>query len=56
MNRDHEEHKPYAWAKLNAYGFVLAALAILGLADLIHPADTDLADRGGAPMPKVLNP
>lgn len=39
--------KPYAWAKLNAYGFVLAGLGILALADLIHPADTDLARLSG---------
>lgn len=42
-----EEQKPYAWAKLNAYGFVLAGLGILALGDLIHPADTDLARLSG---------
>lgn len=42
-----DESKPWAWAKLNAYGFVLAGLALLGGADLVHPANTDLARLAG---------
>lgn len=39
-----------AWAKLNAYGFVLAFLALMSLADLLHPAGTQLAQAvGGIP-------
>lgn len=37
----------FAWAKFNAYGFVLAILAIMSLADLIHPAGTELARATG---------
>jgi hypothetical protein len=32
-----------AWLRLNAYGVVLACLAILSLTDLVHPAGTELA-------------
>ena len=42
-----DEQQPTVWAKLNAYGFVLAALSVLSLADLISPADTDLARAVG---------
>lgn len=41
----------FAWAKLNAYGFVLAGLAILSLADLAHPGGTDLARLAGGIPP-----
>jgi len=51
-----EDHMPapqerFAWAKLNAYGFVLAGLTFLSLADLIHPGDTDLARLSGGIPP-----
>lgn len=32
-----------AWLRLNAYGVVLACLAVLSLTDLFHPADAELA-------------
>lgn len=32
-----------AWLRLNAYGVILAGLAVLSFADLFHPASTDLA-------------
>lgn len=32
-----------AWLRLNAYGVILAGLAVLSFADLLHPASTDLA-------------
>lgn len=44
---DDEDQKPYAWAKLNAYGFVLAGLGLLSMADLLQPAGTDLARLAG---------
>lgn len=45
-----QDQKPSAWAKLNAYGFVLAGLGVLAGLDLIHPANTDLARlTGGIP-------
>lgn len=46
-----DEQKPYAWAKLNAYGFVLAGLGVLAGTDLIHPANTDLARLTGEVPP-----
>lgn len=33
----------FAWARFNAYGILLAGLALLGAADLIDPGGTDLA-------------
>lgn len=33
----------FAWAKLNAYGIILAGLALLGFVDLIRPAGANLA-------------
>lgn len=40
----------FAWAKLNAYGILLAGLALLGGLDLIDPAGTDFAQLiGGVP-------
>lgn len=36
----------FAWAKLNAYGIILAGLALLGVADLINP--------GGAPLARLV--
>lgn len=36
-------HRPrLAWARLNAYGIILAGLLILAVHDLIHPAEADL--------------
>ncbi len=32
-----------AWAKLNAYGILLAALALMGVTDLINPGGANLA-------------
>jgi hypothetical protein len=32
-----------AWLRLNAYGILLAGLAVLGMADFINPGGTDLA-------------
>lgn len=40
MNRDNDRR---SWAKFNAYGFVLAGLAILALTGLTHPGGTDMA-------------
>lgn len=45
-NNDHEPGR-FAWAKLNAYGFVLAGLAVLATRDLIRPAGTELARLTG---------
>jgi len=45
------DQKPAAWAKLNAYGFVLAGLGVLAGLDLIHPANTDLARLAGGIPP-----
>lgn len=45
MSRD--EHDRHAWAKLNAYGFVLAGLGMLALTGLTHPAGTELARLAG---------
>lgn len=36
-------HDRLAWARLNAYGILVAGLAILSLVDLLHPGGTDLA-------------
>lgn len=36
-------HGPLVWARFNAYGILLAGLAVLGLTDLINPGGTDLA-------------
>ena len=44
MNPDNDRR---SWAKFNAYGFVLAGLAGLALADLIHPGGTDMAHLVG---------
>lgn len=33
----------FAWLRLNAYGVVLACLAIMSLTDLLHPANAELA-------------
>lgn len=33
----------WAWARLNAYGIILAGLALLGGLDLINPGGTDFA-------------
>lgn len=33
----------FAWARLNAYGVLVACLAVLSLTDLLHPAGTELA-------------
>ena len=33
----------FAWAKLNAYGLILAGLALLGVGDLIKPGGANLA-------------
>lgn len=33
----------FAWARLNAYGIILAGLALLAVGDLIHPAGADFA-------------
>lgn len=46
-----QDQKPAAWAKLNAYGFVLAGLGVLAGLDLIHPANTDLARLAGGIPP-----
>jgi hypothetical protein len=32
-----------AWARFNAYGILVAGLAMLSLVDLLHPGGTDLA-------------
>jgi hypothetical protein len=47
------DHRPtrFAWAKLNAYGILLAGLAVLGVADLIHPGNADLARLVGSIPP-----
>lgn len=50
MPQPEQPHR-WAWAKLNAYGFVLAALAILAVRDLIRPANTDLARLAGEVPP-----
>ncbi len=48
---DHTTHPTrLAWARLNAYGILLACLAVLGAADLIDPGGTDFARLvGGVP-------
>jgi hypothetical protein len=33
----------FAWAKLNAYGILLAALCVMGVTDLINPGGANLA-------------
>lgn len=44
------DHTRWAWAKLNAYGIILAGLALFGGLDLIDPANTDFArELGGVP-------
>lgn len=40
-----------AWAKLNAYGVLVACLAILSFVDLLHPGGTDLARLVGEVPP-----
>lgn len=42
-----DDSQRWAWAKLNAYGFVIAGLTVLGLTDLANPANTDLARLAG---------
>lgn len=37
------ERTRFAWAKLNAYGIILAGLAFLGIRDLIKPGGANLA-------------
>lgn len=44
-------HGRLVWARFNAYGILLAALALLALADLIHPAGSDLARLVGEVPP-----
>lgn len=41
------DHARLAWLRLNAYGVLLAGLAVLGLADLANPGGTDLARMVG---------
>lgn len=41
----------FAWAKLNAYGIILAGLCLLGLADLINPGGANLARLVGEVPP-----
>lgn len=41
------ENDRLAWAKLNAYGFVLAGLGLLAMTGLTHPAGTELARLTG---------
>lgn len=45
------EHTRFAWAKLNAYGVILAGLALLGVADLAKPGGADLARLVGEVPP-----
>ena len=44
-------HGRLVWARFNAYGILLAGLAILALADLTHPAGSDLARLLGQTPP-----
>lgn len=44
-------HGRWGWARFNVYGIVLAVLAVMGVADLIHPADAELATVVGRPPP-----
>lgn len=44
-------HGKLVWARFNAYGILLAGLAILALADLTHPAGSDLARLIGETPP-----
>lgn len=37
----------FAWARFNAYGILLAGLALLGIADLAKPGGTNLAQLVG---------
>lgn len=37
------DHTRFAWAKLNAYGIILAGLCLLGVGDLIKPGGANLA-------------
>lgn len=41
----------FAWARLNAYGIILAGLALLGVGDLIHPGGANLARLVGEVPP-----
>lgn len=41
----------FVWAKLNAYGIVLAGLALLGFVDLYHPQNAQLARLVGEVPP-----
>lgn len=36
-------HDRFAWARLNAYGVLVAGLSVLSLTDLLHPGGTELA-------------
>lgn len=41
----------FAWAKLNAYGIILAGLCLLGVSDLIKPGGANLARLVGEVPP-----
>lgn len=41
----------FAWARLNAYGVLVAVLALLSMVDLFHPGGTDLARLVGEVPP-----
>lgn len=41
----------FAWARFNAYGIMVAGLAVFSLTDLFHPGGTDLAKLIGEVPP-----
>jgi hypothetical protein len=45
------QRQRFTWAKLNAYGILLAALALMGVTDLIHPGKANLARLVGEVPP-----
>lgn len=44
-------HGRLVWARFNAYGVLLAGIAVFALTDLIHPAGSDLARLVGQTPP-----
>lgn len=48
---DNDQPGRLAWARLNAYGILLACLALMGVTDFLNPGGTDLARLVGSVPP-----